>query len=400
MSFFRRNLEEISGDPRLRSFGALLALAQLFAAIWWWHSDLAATLARGSEALCWPFFPGCAAFRVLSRPTLEAIVLGFGALALVDALLYARTRTVAHAYVLAIALELVRAALVFQDFRLRLNQHYMAFFAALVFLFLPQKRRNLRILVVLFYFWAGTLKLSREWLSGAALYAKPWLVPHALIPAACAYVAVLELFLVWGVLARTRWIYLASLCQLVLFAIVSVPVVGAYYPLLMLVLLSVFPLFRSERELPAALGPRLRATPAPTWGMVAAFSALQLWPRIQPGDPAITGEGRWLALHMFDARVVCQGFALVTHDERPIDHVDLQGALATRIRCDPIVYLDRARALCRQMHDAGATGLDLAVQLDARRSTDPSLRPVLRLRHFCTAAPHYDPFGFNAFILR
>ena len=55
-------------------------------------------------------------------------------------------------------------------------------------------------MVVLFYFWAGLLKFNSEWLSGAALYKKPWLLPTGALPLACAYVLALETVFSWGLL--------------------------------------------------------------------------------------------------------------------------------------------------------------------------------------------------------
>jgi hypothetical protein len=400
MHHLRRQLEEISADPRLRVFGAILAGAQVLVAVWWWKSALAATLAPGAEALCWPFFPHCGTWRLLSAPAWKAVVIAYGALGLIAIFTLARRRTVALGLGLLALLELARLGIVLQDFRLRLNQHYMAFFAGAVFLLLPNKRRNLRLLVVLFYFWAGLLKLNREWLTGAALYARPWLVPETLIPAACAYVVVLELVISWGLLAKHRWVFWASLAQLVLFSICSVPVVGFLYPLVMLGLLAIFPLARTADE-PSPLRAFVTGQERPvTYAMVALFSALQLWPRLQGGDPAITGEGRWLSLHMFDAKVQCVGYAMLETPRGIVDRIDLVGALATRIHCDPIVYLDRARALCEQIRHAGATAIDVDLELDSKRSSDARLRPVLRLRHFCSAPPDYSAFGFNRWIRR
>ena len=50
----------------------------------------------------------------------------------------------------------------------------MAFWACFVYLLIPGKRDAVRLLLVLFYFWAGTLKVNWEWISGAALYRPLW----------------------------------------------------------------------------------------------------------------------------------------------------------------------------------------------------------------------------------
>ena len=63
----------------------------------------------------------------------------------------------------------LKIGFVLLDFRFRANQYYMATAIVAILLFWPHKRDALRILLVAFYFWAGTLKLNIEWLSGSTL---------------------------------------------------------------------------------------------------------------------------------------------------------------------------------------------------------------------------------------
>jgi hypothetical protein len=82
--------------------------------------------------------------------------------------------------------------------------------ATFAFLVVPGKRDALRALITLCYFWAGTLKLNWEWVSGAGLYRPMWPFIGAGVVAACAYVIVLELVVSWGLLARRAWIFWAA----------------------------------------------------------------------------------------------------------------------------------------------------------------------------------------------
>ena len=163
---------------------------------------------------------------------------------------------------------------------------------------------------MLFYFWAGTLKLNWEWVSGGALYRPLWLLTGPAVVAACAYVVVLELVIVWGLLSRRSWIFWSSLAQVLLFHVMSFAVVGWFYPLLMFALLAIFPLARCIPGAP----PEPASASASSGGACrgrrsrwrSRFSLVQLTTHLYPGDTAITGEGRLFALHMFDARVVCE----------------------------------------------------------------------------------------------
>jgi hypothetical protein len=289
-----------------------------------------------------------------------------------------------------------------QDFSLRLNQHYFLGFASLVYLLLPGKRDLLRYFLVFLYFWAGVLKLDVEWLSGAALYHDPLFVPKALIPASCVYVVVMECVFSWGLLSRDPRIFWATLAQLALFHLVSFPVVGFYYPLLMYLLLAIFPLawfHRRTDETPDPLASLLRgAQPRTTYAFLALFSLLQGVPRAIPGDEALTGEGRLFAIHMFDARVVCRGAITVRFDRRPPERIEIPNLEPPRIRCDPAVYFSQARRLCWE--NRAAPGFDdLDFFLESRRQTAETMQTVVDVHDFCARAPGYTMLGRNEWIL-
>jgi hypothetical protein len=325
------------------------------------------------------------------------IAAGVGAAAL---LLARRVRT--GLAVMAFAL-LTGVAVYVLDYRLRLNQTYMLGWVVLVLLLVPQRTQTLQVLVALFYFWAGALKLNREWLSGAALYERPLLVPAALVPASCVYVVVLEMVLLWGLLSpvpRVRW---AVYAQLLLFHAVSSSVVGWYYPLLMAGITAIYPLtwtLAPDQALVWTRVPVDRTGRVALVAVAAVFSALQLMPRLFPGDTAITGEGRLFALHMFDARVQCEGGATVrTASGQQVRVALINDNLEPRMRCDPIVLAEQARRLCHQLETRpDSPRVDVAI--DARRATDEHLQPLVHVDDFCHVDDSYSLWHHNAWIGR
>ena len=355
--------------------------------------------------ICWPIFPQCYRFRILGPTEVDALLWGYLALALAALLLFTRRWTVGAGYVALIILELVKIAIIVQDYRLRLNQHYMAFFVVLAFLLFPAKRRVLQYLIVLFYFWAGTLKLNREWLTGAALYRQEFLwLPQVLIPAACAYVVVLETILSFGLLARRAWIFWATLGQLALFHAMSWPIVGSFYPSLMFAA----SLRSSRSPVSGRWGPTGRASRASSEGSSSGRrtcswrrSRYSSWCRMPSrATRRSLGEGRSFALHMFDARVACEAH-LTLHDAQGgtqlVQITTDRGPV--RSRCDPLVHFNVARAFCREGAASGGwTDLDLF--LESRRATEPTLRPVIQIERFCAAKPSYDVWRPNPWIRR
>ncbi len=359
-------------------------------------------MVTGEDCVCWPFWSGCENARAhLSPALLRGLVLSYIALGVVASALFALRHARAALGVFAGA-TLLGAALYALDYRLRMNQTYMLSWVVLAFLAIPRKAEVLQALVALFYVWAGTLKLNREWVTGAALYEQPFLVPRALTTAACVYVLVLEIALVWGLFSgRPRWRW-AVYAQLMLFHAVSWKVVGYFYPLLMFGLTAIYPLvwlLEPDRTLTWA---RLRAREGPRVAVAATagvFSAFQLVPHLFPGDTAVTGEGRLFALHMFDSRVECAGGAtLRSASGMPRARVELITEDAdARTRCDPIVLAAQAHRLCRLLA-ARPSPSRVDVAIDAKRSSDPATRPLIRVEDFCHKDIEYSPWRHNEWI--
>jgi hypothetical protein len=399
--YLSRQIAEIAADPALRLYGVALLATHVLTAVWFVKGDRASLVAAGEDAICWPLVPDCERLRVLSAGQLDTAVIAFGAAAIVCALGFAHRRWTGWAWGGLAALTLLKVLGLALDFRLRANQHYMAFAACAVYLLIPHKRESVPLLLVLFYFWAGTLKLNWEWLSGGALYKPLWLLSGRAVVAACAYVVVLELGVVWGLLSRRPWIFWSSLAQVLLFHVMSFAVVGWFYPLLMFALLSLPVLARWFPASPPepSVGERIlsRQLSRSALAMAVAFSLLQLSTHLYPGDTAITGEGRLFALHMFDARVVCEAeatFALADGGTLTAD-IEIEGG---RTRCDPLMLHAVARNLCRHGQVGDVAFTDLALHLRSRRTTESELVPVIEIPEFCTKMPSYSAFLHNDWI--
>lgn len=393
--------EEIVGDPVLRLYGVALGLAYVVTYLaWTTPPGIAGMLASGSPAICWPFWEDCSVARVFDAAGITTILRIWLAAVILAGAAFAFRRTSALGVVGLALVEIVRVLIVAQDFRLRLNQHTMLTWAAAAFLLLPSKRRLIPALLVSFYFWAGVLKLDGEWLSGAALYNldRFW-IPAPLLPAACAYVVLLELVLVWGLYSRRGWVFWGTLAQLAVFHVFSWPVVGFYYPLLMFALLSIFPAGRLLGGPEGEPGTARVPASGPAAVFLAAFALSQVVAYAFPGDSAITGEGRLFALNMFDAKVVCEGTMRLHMGEDRILEVPIRNeGYAHRIRCDPVLYFNLARNACREFRSSGwITDLDL--RLRSRRSTEPGLRDVIVLDRFCETDPTFDMWRPNPWIL-
>jgi hypothetical protein len=390
----RAALGHIVNDAALRRYGAALALSNTLTAVYWLEGQRFAKFVDArSVPVCWPFLNACAEWR-FSDPlaVIGSLVLLF-ALGILGAVLFLRPATASVGYWTLAVTTAFKTFLLLHDYRLIMNQHYMATAAVLVFLVWPAAKQALPYLIASFYFWAGLLKLNPEWFSGAALYGRhPLGMPASLIPWACAYVVFLELIVVWGLVSKRRWFFWGAFAQVILFHISSFWVVGYFYPLLMFLILTIFPLTR------LSAAPQVKTIARSTVVLLLGFSLLQIVPRLIPGDESVTGEGRMLALNMFDAPLECTAtLARRVNDQVQAPRRFRPPFLQPRIECDPIVYVQFARSLCRV--DRSIRGFDdVDLVLSTRKRGAPEAVEVLDIRAFCQAPPNYSAWRRNDWI--
>jgi hypothetical protein len=395
--FFQDQIEEIRIDQVLRFYGVANAAMVLVAILHFLATEVDQFLQPAAEAICWPMLEACGQWRLLSADQWRMTLWVFALLAVVNISMFLKKSLVGYAYLLLAVLIALVYVIVFFDYRLRLNQHIMAWWIHIVFLFVPNKKAALKIIIPCFYFWAGVLKLNADWISGSTLYEKPWLLSGSALSAACVYVILLELLLVWGLLkdkSRIAWLVLG---QLALFHLFSFKIVGFYYPILMFLMLSIFPLSwlldapRNDQWIKS-----LRVVSAATLALLV-FNASQLWSKTLPGDTALTGEGRLFSLHMFDALVECFAYAEVRGKSGKVVPIQLIIPLAPRIRCDPAVFLSRARLIC-QSGSSDPKFQDLRLLVVSKRSKLAKYQRVVDLDDFCRNQQPYKLWAHNSWL--
>ena len=395
--FVRENITEIAGDVALRLFGSSLSLVNLVTFLYWiFVQPVYRVLAPTSSAICWPAVPRCGSLRVLSQEDLYFAIVIASVASVLNALWFMRGE-VRRGYWWLATISAVKGLIVMMDFRLALNQHYMYFWIAFAYLFVPRKRVCIGVLLVSFYVWAGLLKISpgSGWLTGGGLYGrKPLGLPAAWVGAECLYVVALELIVAFGLMARNRWIFWSSIAQFYLFHIASFWVVGFFYPIEMFLLLSFMPLNRLFKLTAPSLSVRTGFISSSVPWM---FGAAQLIPHLFPGNPSITGEGRMFALNMFDAPVECHATAerLIGGQSAPRAAITIP-FLEARLACDPMLYWSFATSYCESPRRP--PGGDLNLYLESRPAGSSDFRPIVQIDHFCSRKPQYHVLRHNDWI--
>lgn len=398
--YFENQIQEISTDRVLRIYGCFVSLIVTLTFAHWLVFRLQNWLVS-EEPICWPMFDHCRTFQILSALQLKIVFYIMVGASIATAWLFLRSKWTRVAWISLLALNIIKNLFILMDYRMRLNQHIMAFWITVAFLFLPDKKRTLKILIVFLYFWAGVIKIDPEWLSGSALYIKPWFMDGALLPWACAYVVILEAILIWSLLWDNRWFAWITFGQLIVFHIFSFKIVGFFYPMIMFLIISIFVIswILEPKQTPvmSQIG-RTKKIPYALASFALIFSFFQVLPKFYRSDTAVTGEGRLFALHMFDAFTSCEAKANIRLAPGRTLHQNLYLPLAPRIRCDPVVYLSRARAICYK-NRSNKRFEDIDVSLKTKRSTDQDYHQVIEIHDFCKRDIHYSLFSRNNWIL-
>lgn len=391
-----------SYDPVIGGYRWAVIASHLIVFFYFLDTNFLTVLMKDVEPLCWPYFRDC--WQVRFDTTAPITVMLSIQLSLIItaafALVFKSNRTF---WVVMVALNAYLLAIVSLDYRFRANEFYMLFWLNAVFLFWPAKRWAVPLILMSFYFWAGTLKLNYEWLSGSVLYHDLYIVPPHLAWAACTYVVVLEMIVTWGLLAKRSWVRWLALGQLALFHVESLSQIHWFYPLLMAALLSWFVIDwmspEPEGTRSVSLGNLWRGrAPRSAYVLLALFASCQLAPYLYHGEKALTGQGRIFALHMFEARQVCDVHALVHYRNHTSDNIDLLlPGLPPRMVCDPIIYYDRVTNLCRA-YSANPDFADADFVMHAKRTTDAAMTIIVDQTNFCSQGETYKIFSNNSWM--
>lgn len=404
----------LSQSKALAIYGAALCLGHLVTAYYWSQQDIADHFSKEfGYTFCWPFFPNCHDWRFFSEKAAAAIIYTYGIISVIACLLFLRAKTTGLGYIGLCTLFLLKIALYSQSYGLMGNYHYMSLIIDFIYLFLPAGHLLLPLQVILFYFFAGALKIDMEWISGASVpfdwiagkipYHYIYTRPHLMVPLSI-YAAFMELVVVFGLLLRNRYFFWFSFLNLLGFHLFSWGIVGYLYPLIMICLIAIFPLLRifplSEERSIAELIVKIVRKPTKfvcLWLFIFCFSFLQVYHRALPGDSALTGQGRIFALNMLDATTECYSaaYAHVGDEWISVGYERKQSNFAVRLWCEPYVYFQRAKAACREFSNtSGFQGVSL--RLNVKRKMSPSYSTIISEKNICDKT--YSAFFLNSWI--
>lgn len=366
---------EIRKSEVLRYYGVFLAL--IHTVTWtFWYRSVPNYLADPVNSFCWPFVPRCEVIHNIPSFVTNTVLTLYLIASIVTALLFL-LKKIQPAYWSLFGLFIFKLLIQISDYRLMGNYHYMPQLATLAYLFLPAKKQVISYLLVLFYFSAGTLKLNYEWLSGSALWnGLPFTDSIYLFQISLAFVVLLELLFVFGLLSAQKIVRWGTLSLFAVFHLMSWHWVGYFYPVVCFLMIGIFPLRWLLEK-----GNNLKITAS---GVVflSLIAVAQVLPRVFSPDHTLYGKDRILSLNMIDARSECMGSILIYDTGSIIEYDPDRLKFGTRTHCDDIVYLNYARNLCRSYKTSqGLPRMD--VFLVSRKTTDADSKEILNIKNFC-----------------
>lgn len=379
---------EFEKNNRLSYIGYAFSLILLLSALFW--LDRVPRILSSQDAYCWPFFETCQGLRPFSRLFSYLTLGAMTVLALASMLALYWRRWAWHICFIFGAYAL-KFLVFIQDYRLMGNYHWMPFWAIFIYVFARQKVFFLRLLVCLFYFFAGLLKLSQEWISGEALLSKSlgFFLPTEIFT---IFVILLELILIWGLFWHKTKKYILLL--LLFFHVFSWHQVGYFYPSVMALLLCCFYLVEDEFS--------VSRKPKYSWFVGSAFIVFFLLAQMpqyfSKTDPAITGGGRFFSLNMIDVHSQCQAYTFLEQDNAYTD-IGLYESLGIRIHCDPIVHMQRWKNLCQNYKDNNYLG-KLHVFLASKRTTATEWTVLMQAHDFCASDYVMNSFSDHDWVLK
>ncbi len=390
-NFFQSQIQRISRNLSLRVYGAALALTHIWTYFYWQGNNFFLNSQSGinAEPVCFPWFPDCDLFREsLSMQSWGIVLYTYLVFSCLGLTFFLSKKTLKIAYYTLLLTTGFKFLLHMSNYNFMGNYHYMIYLVTLAYLFLPQKVEVIKHLIVGFYLAAGFLKINVDWLSGAAMIRSPYIGGNLLV-FSLYYVVLLELVIVFGLLHANSWVRRLTLLQFAAFHLFSWHIVGFFYPMVMFSLLSLYffdewLIYKGDKKVADYLLPLFQGKASKTlYGTLVIFVILQGIPFLLVPDPSLSGTARLSSLNMFDSKTDCHHLLVAktrqgtVHIRRPMKN------LGTRLKCDPLVYLNQAYRLCRENKEKKEIER-LSLFLFSRRITERQFYKTLDLPDVCS----------------
>lgn len=386
------SIKEIENSTALLwVFGATLFSYFVVFSRWALSGALTVQTAMSGKESCHPYFQSCGDLYFLetlpygySQTTLYMGL--FALLTLVVYLLHKKEYVLAHIFTLPVFLWHALCVFVLTD-SYSGNYEYFLFAFAFALLILPHKQFFLKLFLILFYFLAGSIKIHEGWILGTYMSAMKTgipVFPDSLVWLFTNIVILMEMVVVWFLLAKNKVLRNTALVLLIGFHLYSGILVGYRYPSTVLpTLIILFGMF-----------PKYQKFPVDKKAIIGYLFALVLigfhfTSVLIPGDEKLTLEANKYGLYMFEANHQCKWVVEVKLKDGQKVLKDGQSESA-RNRCDPYRYFFRYKKYCQSSDTE-----KVSMQFDHSINGGPFLR-IVDQENICNL--EYKAFQRNKWI--
>jgi hypothetical protein len=390
------SIAEIEDEPILQIASGGLLLALLYGLSSWINSGALTIQGYQSGAFsCWPYFQECGTWHVLTSLPYgySQTIFGSAIFALMLGVAYAMYRkdwTAVHMGLLVLWTMKVLITLVLTR-SLSGNYEYYDIVLLFVLLWLPNKFLFMRLVFVLLYFLASTIKIDAGWILGTYFTSLNTGLPifgDTFAPVITNIVIFMQIVGAWFLLSKHTLLRRSAFTYFVLFHLYSIILVHYRYPVSALVMLIILFGIAGYRALPTRW-----FTKQNTAGLLLLTTLLciQLFPiLIIEGSQKFTLEGNMYGLYMFEANHQCRSSTVAHLDDGTSVSGERESENA-RNRCDPYSYWFLLKQLC--LRDPDISRIEWT--FDHSINGGPFYR-IVDTQDVCEL--DYEPFSHNEWI--
>ena len=214
------------------------------------------------------------------------------------------------------------------------NYDYYDTAVIFVFLLYPSRHDLVKLVFVILYFLASTIKIHEGWILGtyfSSLYYGLPLIPDSLIPLATNISTLMQMVGCWFLLSSNKKLSTYTLYFFIFFHLYSTILVGYRYPITSL--LSLLVIFYAGKKDSYLQNYPLKRSTLIFYLFITLLFIGQSISYLIPGDQKLTLEGNNYGLYMFEANHQCVSYA--TQGDRRF----ISASYDARNRCDPYIYM-------------------------------------------------------------
>ena len=379
MKWIQPHYREIKQSRSLTIFGVFLAFVHMTTALQWFSADFT----QREFALCWEALPSCQSWQVLLNSQFSYIIKVYGLLATLALLPFTLRKFISVGWWLLLVSSLMKLVIYLTYAELADNMHSFLFILEFCFLFILQKKRTLKALIISMYLVLGLLKLNPDWLAGFWLSHQLDDFPVKAIEWVAAILVTIELTIPLGLLSRIP--RRLGLSLLILFIhhgfywlYISPLTAATQMGCLFFLIMDFYEVKKKSREYTYQPS-HVRQEFGQGWTLMVLilFWTVQFVP---VWNQAIISKSFPLRLQSYKMLMDCKQYNFINFKQSLID----VGSVEVMESCHPKLHFYRAKTLCHK-HSGENDFTGVYSYFATRKLSEPNYSSQFEFKNICSA---------------